>query len=90
MASDAPITGAPACAPAFTLNGCTLADEPHPYLGQAHAVLCCLEAACRETGEGPLNQDIIAAAADAAQTLIFHAARALHDMDEGPIDREGR
>ena len=75
----------------FKLNGCTLTDEPHPYLEQAHAVLCCLEEACRAEG-GSLNDSILAAAADAAQTLVFHAARTLRDLEDSwaADRREGR
>lgn len=65
----------------FKLNGCTLTDEPHPYLEQAHAVLCCLEKACRAE-DWPLNQAILAAAADAAQTLVLNAASTLRDLED--------
>ena len=83
MASHAPITGAPTRAPAFKLNGCTISEDLDVCLEHAHAVLCCLEIACRDSGDGPLNPNIIAAAADAAQSMIFNAAAALRAEREG-------
>ena len=86
MAVHAPITGAPLRAPAFKLNGVSfMADEPYPYLEQAHALACCLdEAAAKDIS---MNREILQTAARGIATLIHLARIGLEEMDS---KREGR
>lgn len=86
MASDAPITGARTRAPAFKLNDVSVvANEPYPYLDQAHALSICLTDAV--AGGHALNDDILESAIRGITTLIELAALGLDVMDG---KREGR
>lgn len=80
MASHAPITGAQTRAPAFKLNDVlVVADEPYPYLDQAHALSICLTDAV--AGGHALNDDILQSAVRGITTLIEMAALGLDFMD---------
>ena len=85
MATNTRITGAPARAPIFELNGCTNApDEPYPYLDQAHAVLAFVDQVLSSGDEdAQLNPLLVQSAVRAASTLVHLAATGLHAMDRG-------
>lgn len=86
MATHAPNTGAPTCAPGFKLNGVSLLiDEPYPYLDQAHALSCALSDAVM--GGHKLNDELLESAIRGITTLIELASHGLQAMD---LKQEGR
>jgi hypothetical protein len=81
MATAAPITGAPAGAPIFRINGVSNpVDEPYPFLDQLHGILCCIQAAV-EDDSMPLNGLVMAQALRGAQTLAYLVGQGLAHQD---------